>query len=94
MIGTALTKIFGSKNDRELKRMAKLKDAVNALEKETEQLSDAELKSRKLIFGERLSQGETLDDLLPEGLIVIDETAYESVRGLVEREPLQNDLTS
>ncbi|MEZ5524634.1 MAG: preprotein translocase subunit SecA [Pseudomonadales bacterium] len=73
MFGTIAKKVFGSKNDRELKRMGKLVKRINALEESLEPLSDEELKNKTLEFRERLENGETLDQLLPEAFAVVRE---------------------
>ena len=59
-------KIFGTYSDRELKRIRPIADKVMALEDDMAKLSDAELKAKTPEFKERLKNGETLDDLLPE----------------------------
>ncbi|RZO77502.1 MAG: preprotein translocase subunit SecA [OM182 bacterium] len=69
-----LGRIFGSKNDRELKRMRKIVALVNQLEAVMEEYSDAQLKDQKRIFGQRLGQGETLDQILPEAFATVRET--------------------
>jgi preprotein translocase subunit SecA len=75
MISFFLKRIFGSKNDRELKRLAPLVDAITALEPELRKLSDAELAAKTPQFKERLDQGEPLDDLLPEAFAVVREAS-------------------
>ncbi|OMH38135.1 preprotein translocase subunit SecA [Motiliproteus sp. MSK22-1] len=75
MIAPLIRKIFGSKNDRELKRMGKLVKAVNALEDEISQLSLEQLKAKTVEFRERFQAGETLDQLLPEAFAVCRETS-------------------
>lgn len=67
--------LFGSKNDRELKRMRKLVKKVNALEEATKALSDEELKSKTQDFRSRHQGGETLDALLPEAFAVCREAS-------------------
>jgi len=79
MIGLFLKKIFGSKNERELKRLAPLVDRVTALEPEYRALSDADLTAKTPHFRERLENGEPLDDLLPEAFAAAREA---SVRAL------------
>jgi preprotein translocase subunit SecA len=74
-----LKSIFGSKNERELKRLAPLVDRINALEPEIQQLTDAELRAKTDEFKERLAQDEALDDILPEAFAVAREA---SVRAL------------
>jgi len=74
-----LTKIFGSKNERELRRLAPVVDQINALEPEFRSLSDAELSGTTLRFRERLDQGETLDDILPEAFGVVREASVRTL---------------
>lgn len=73
MIGKLLKKIFGSKNERELKRMGKVVTLINALEPQMQQLSDEQLKAKTIEFRERYNKGETLDQLLPEAFAVVRE---------------------
>ncbi len=73
MIAPLIKKIFGSKNDRELKRMGKLVRAINALEEEISQLDSDQLRGKTQEFRERFEQGETLDQLLPEAFAVCRE---------------------
>ncbi len=68
-------KLFGSYSDRELKKVYPIADKVIALEKDMEKLSDAELKAKTPEFKERLKNGETLDDLLPEAFAVMREAS-------------------
>ena len=75
MIQLLLKKIFGSKNERELKRLAPLVDRINALEPECRAMSDAELQGRTALFKERLDRDEPLDDLLPEAFAVAREAS-------------------
>ncbi len=75
MIDLILKKIFGSKNERELKRMAPLVDAINTLEPEYRALSDAGLRAKTAEFRERLDQEEPLDDLLPEAFAAVREAS-------------------
>lgn len=75
MIRSLSKKIFGSQNDRELKRLRKIVDQINALEEQIEPLDDAALKAKTEEFKQRLAQGETLDDLLPEAFAVVREAA-------------------
>jgi preprotein translocase subunit SecA len=58
--------IFGTKNDRDLKRMQPLVDQINELEKSYQSLSDDQLKAKTAAFKERVAKGESLDDLLCE----------------------------
>ena len=70
-----ITKIFGTRSERELKRIRPLVDKILALEPEYKALSESELKGKTALFKERLAQGETLDDLLPEAFAAIREAA-------------------
>ena len=68
-----LQKIFGSKNQRELKKLTPIVDRINGLEKTMQAKSDAELKAMTAEFKQRLAAGATLDDLLPEAFAVCRE---------------------
>ena len=81
MISSLLKKIFGTKNDREIKALTKEVEKINALESEYEKLSDEELKNKTNIFKERLKNGETLDDILVEAFATVRE-ASKRVLGL------------
>ena len=81
MIGGLLKKIFGTKNDREIKALTKEVEKINALESEYEKLSDEDLKNKTNIFKERLKNGETLDDILVEAFATVRE-ASKRVLGL------------
>jgi preprotein translocase subunit SecA len=75
MISTVLKKVFGTRNERELKRIQATVDSINVLEPGIAALDDAGLKSKTTEFRQRLEQGETLDDLLPEAFAVVRETS-------------------
>ena len=75
MIGKALTKVFGSKNDREVKALRKVVEQINALEPTVEPLSDMQLQEKTTEFKKRYADGESLDDLLPEAFAVCREAA-------------------
>jgi preprotein translocase subunit SecA len=79
MLTSLVKKVFGSKNDRELKRMGKLVKQINALEEEISQLTDDQLKAKTLEFKERLAKGETTDSLLPEAFAVTREASKRSL---------------
>ena len=70
-----IEKIFGTHSQNELKRIYPIVDHIEALEPEMKQLSDSELKDKTREFKERLSKGETLDDILPEAFAVVREAA-------------------
>ncbi len=69
-------KIFGTYSDRELKRIKPIADRVMALEEDIAKLSDSELKAKTLEFKNRLADGESLDDLLPEAFAVMREASW------------------
>ena len=69
------TKLFGTRSQREIKKIQPIVDQILALEEEYKALSEGELKGKTALFRERLAQGETLDDLLPEAFAAIREAA-------------------
>ena len=74
MLGIA-RKIFGTENDRKLKKLRPIVDMINNLEKEYEALSNSALKSKTTEFKKRVQNGEKLDDLLPEAFATVREAA-------------------
>lgn len=70
-----LKKIFGTKNERELKALRPIVEKINSLEKTISALSNEELKNKTKEFKERLDRSESLDSLLPEAFAVVRETA-------------------
>ena len=79
MLQKVLTKVFGSKQDRDTKLLQPIVDQINQLEPEMQQLSDAALQSKTPHFRERLDAGESLDDLLPEAFAVVRETGVRTL---------------
>ncbi|WP_430429401.1 preprotein translocase subunit SecA [Parasphingorhabdus sp.] len=75
MFGDLAKSIFGSANDRYVKSMQKVVDAINGFEAAIEPLSDEELAAKTSYFKERVANGETLDDILPEAFAVVREAA-------------------
>ena len=75
MLNTLLKSIFGSKNERELKRMGKIVVQINALEPSMQALSDEQLKAKTQEFRDRFQKGETLDQLLPEAFATVREAS-------------------
>ena len=73
MLKHVINKIFGTSNERELKKYIPKVAAINALEPQMEKLSDVELRGYTAKFKERLNQGETLDDILVEAFAVVRE---------------------
>ena len=75
MLTDIARKIFGSANDRFVKKQYKTVEKINALEEVFSKLSDEELKNKTLEFRSRLKEGETLDDILPEAFATVREAA-------------------
>ena len=75
-----LEKIFGNTSTKEIKRIQPLVNQVLALEEEMGALTDEQLKHKTVEFKERLAQGETLDDLLPEAFAVVREAAWRTLK--------------
>ena len=75
MLGAFLKKVFGSYNDRYLKRIAPSVDEISMLEPRTRSLSDEALQGKTAQFRQRLSNGEPLEDLLPEAFAVVREAS-------------------
>ena len=74
-----LTKIFGSKNQREIKKLSKVVDRINALESEIQALSDEALKAKTIEFRERFEKGESLEKMLPEAFAVVREAGVRAM---------------
>ncbi len=79
MLASLLGGVFGTKNERELKRMHKIVDAVNGFESAIAALSDAQIKEKTAEFKQRYQAGETLDKLLPEAFAVCREASKRSL---------------
>ena len=75
MVLKFFTKIFGSSNDRILKKIQPLIDSVNALEPQIQALSDTQMAEKTNEFRSRLTNGETLDDILPEAFALVREAS-------------------
>ncbi len=73
MLSNVLTKVFGSKNDRILKKLRPVVERINSFEPEIQKLDDAGLRAKTVEFRERLAKGESLDDLLPEAFAAVRE---------------------
>jgi preprotein translocase subunit SecA len=80
MVLNFLTKVFGSKNERELKQLQPLVERINALEPEIQAMSDEKLKSQSALFRQRLDQGEPLDSLLPEAFATVREASVRTLK--------------
>jgi len=80
MLSSLIKSIFGSKNERELKRMSPLVNQINTLEPQFRSLSDAEIQAKTAEFKERVSKGEPLEDLLPEAFAAVREASVRVLR--------------
>ena len=74
-----MDKIFGSKSEKEIRRIIKYVDAIEALDEKMQALSDDELRAKTQEFKDRLAAGETLDDLLVEAFAAVREAAVRSI---------------
>ena len=72
-------KIFGTHSDRELKKINPIVDKIMGMDEEMQALTDDELRAKTTEFKERLAQGETLDDILPEAFAVVREGAARAI---------------
>ncbi len=79
MFGNALTKVFGSRNQRLLKKMNKTVDQINALEEDFEALDDQTLMAKTEEFKQRVEQGETLESIIPEAFAAVREASKRSL---------------
>ncbi len=76
MVFSLLTKIFGSSNERAIKRLLPMVEKINALESYFQQLEDLELTEKTAEFQQRHQEGESLDDLLPEAFALVREASW------------------
>ncbi len=79
MFSTLARKLFGSKNERDLKRLEPLVRAINELEPSVKALSDQAMRAKTDEFKDRLAQGETLEDLLPEAFALVREASVRTL---------------
>ncbi len=79
MLNALFTKIFGSRNDRLVKKMGRVVDQVNAFEDAIKALSDEELKAKTAEFRQRYADGETLDEMLPEAFATVREASVRTL---------------
>ena len=80
MFNHLLTRVFGSKNERELKKLHPLVEATNALEPQVKSLTDEELRARTPALRTRVENGEPLDDLLPEAFATVREASLRALK--------------
>ncbi|MDM8523153.1 preprotein translocase subunit SecA [Desulfococcaceae bacterium HSG8] len=79
MIFNFLTKVFGSKNEREIKRLLPIVEDINSLEPEFQAMSDDKLKNQTNVFRERFENGEPLDEMLPEAFATVKEASWRTL---------------
>ena len=79
MLTGFLTKVFGSKHDRDQKKLWPVVEEINEFYESYQELSDEELNAKTGEFRERLANGETLDDLLPEAFAVVKDVCRRHV---------------
>jgi preprotein translocase subunit SecA len=75
MLQNVIKKVFGTKQDRDIKALKPLVDQINALEPQMQQLSDEQLQSQTHKFREMLENGSTLEDILPEAFATVREAS-------------------
>lgn len=80
MLKFILSKIFGSQNERYLRSLKPIVEKINSYEKEFENLSDENLRKKTLEFKQRIKEGETLDDILPEAFAVVREASKRTIK--------------
>jgi preprotein translocase subunit SecA len=80
MVLGLLKKVFGTRNDREVKRIQVLVDHINLLESSISELSDDQLQAKTGEFKDKLKKGMTLDDILPEAFAVVRETGVRALK--------------
>ena len=76
---SVFTKVFGTRSEREVKRIMPLVEKTESLRPQMQQLSDEDLRHKTIEFKERLAKGETLDDLLPEAFAAVREAAKRAI---------------
>jgi preprotein translocase subunit SecA len=79
MITNILTKVFGSKNERELDKIRPIIERINALEPEIQSMNDATLKNQTVLLKERMQNGESLEDILPEAFATVREASIRTL---------------
>ncbi|MFC1811619.1 preprotein translocase subunit SecA [Thermodesulfobacteriota bacterium] len=79
MIANLLTKVFGSKNERELKQLSPVVEKINALESEIQSMNDDQLRAQTSVFRDRINKGEPLDDILPEAFATVREASMRTL---------------
>ena len=80
MVTNLLTKVFGSKNERELKKIKPIVEKINAFEPQIKSMNDETLRGQTPLFKERLNNGESLDDILPEAFATVREASIRTLK--------------
>ena len=80
MFTTLLKKVFGSANDRLVKKHRKTIEEINAFESHIQKLSDTALREKTAEFKQRLASGETLGQILPEAFAVVREASTRNIK--------------
>ncbi|MBF0389806.1 MAG: DEAD/DEAH box helicase, partial [Desulfamplus sp.] len=80
MVFKLLTKIFGSNNDRAIKKIMPLIEQINSLEPKIQKLTDEQIADKTIEFKARLSKGETLDNILPEAFALVREASLRTLK--------------
>lgn len=80
MVMPFFSKVFGSKNERELKRMGKIVERINTFEEEFEKLDEDAIRNKRLEFQEQLETGVTLEDILPEAFAIVREAGKRTLQ--------------
>ena len=76
MLARILTKLVGTKNERELNHLGEIVDRINQLEPQVFKLSDIQLRAKTAEFKQQIANGASLDDLLPEAFAVARAVSY------------------
>jgi len=79
MIANFLTKVFGSKNERELKRLSPVVEKINVLESEIQAMSDDQLRAQTSLFRDRINKDEPLEGILPEAFATVREASIRTL---------------
>jgi len=79
MVLNFLTKVFGSKNERELRKLQPAMERINELEPEMQAMSDEQLRNQTALFKKRFREGESLNDLLPEAFATVREASVRTL---------------
>jgi len=79
MVDKIISLIFGTKHERDVKKLKPVVARVNALEPDMQKLSNDELKQKTSEFRQRIEKGETLDDLLPEAFALVREASIRTL---------------